>query len=79
MSEIYIQRDKLRTWWDRERTGRKRGSSAASVARQAEFERRWLARQDAPMWPLDQLVLNQLVLVDVEEAPSITKSQVVRL
>ena len=24
---------------------------------QAEFERRWLARQDAPMWPLDQLVL----------------------
>ena len=28
-----------------------------SLAHQAEFERRWLARQDAPMWALHQLVL----------------------
>ena len=27
------------------------------MAHQAEFERRWLARQDAPMWSLDQVVL----------------------
>ena len=27
------------------------------VAHQVEFERRWLVRQDAPLWPLDQLVL----------------------
>ena len=26
------------------------------MAHQAEFERKWLVRQDASLWPLDQLV-----------------------
>ena len=33
------------------------GSRAASVAHQVEFEMRWLVRQAALLWPLDQSVL----------------------
>ena len=43
-------------------SGSRRNSSTASVTHQMEYERRWLARQDAPLWPLDQLVLYKQAL-----------------